>query len=476
MTDTATALSNFDGISYAKGAASLRQLATWVGEPAFRAGLNDFITGHRFGVAELADLLGSLSRTSGLDVFEWAQRWLRTSGVDTLLVERDANGTRLRHEGTRPHRLAVGVYGAGTGTERVEQLGEVLVGVAAAESVAAIDLVGVDVRRADLLLPNDRDLTFAKVRLDPSSLTALTERLGALPASLSRAVGWSSMRDLVRDAECDPMVYVDLVARHLPTENETAIVQGAFDFARRFVADRYLLPAKRDAAYALLASTARALLSKTMSSPASDLRLIAVRELVATSVEADADEIESWLAAGAVPGGPTLDSDLRWRALLRLSALGRVEEDRIDAEAQRDVSGNGPQGAARCTAARPTLGAKQRAWEVMFGDGVQSRLASPAIVRASAEGLWQPDQRDLLKPFVDRYFPAAVEVSARRGASIAVAVGHWGFPVHDTDEATLAAGVRALETPDITTPLRRRLGDHLDDLRRALRVRASAPS
>ncbi|MGH3324658.1 MAG: aminopeptidase N, partial [Streptomyces sp.] len=82
--DTAEALLNFDGISYAKGASALRQLVAWLGERGFLAGVNDHLTRHRFGNAALADFIDSMARASGRDVHGWAERWLRTTGVDTL--------------------------------------------------------------------------------------------------------------------------------------------------------------------------------------------------------------------------------------------------------------------------------------------------------------------------------------------------------------------------------------------------------
>jgi aminopeptidase N len=167
---------------------------------------------------------------------------------------------------------------------------------------------------------------------------------------------------------------------------------------------------------------------------------------------------------------------MRWRILLRLSVLGEVGEDRIAYWLAHDTSGEGPEQAARCRAALPDLGAKDAAWEVMFGAVVPSELASTYDVEATARGFWQPEQRDLLAPFVARYFDAAVEVAARRGSSVASAVGGPGFPFHDVDPVTLAAGRECLRRGSVTKALARVLEDQLDDLQRALRVRAYADS
>src|SRR5581483_11505798 len=113
--DADAALASYDDISYAKGAAALRQLVAWLGWPAFLAGVNDYFARYRFGSATLEDLLGSLDRAAGegADVGEWAASWLRSAGVDTLSVSRPAPPGLVgcvSHDGGRPHQLLIGVY------------------------------------------------------------------------------------------------------------------------------------------------------------------------------------------------------------------------------------------------------------------------------------------------------------------------------------------------------------------------------
>lgn len=113
--DTASALLNFDGISYAKGASALRQLVTWLGEKDFLAGINTHFDRHKFANAALADFIDSLASATERDVHAWADAWLRTTGVDTLrpTVTRGEEGTytlQVEHQGSRPHRIAVGLY------------------------------------------------------------------------------------------------------------------------------------------------------------------------------------------------------------------------------------------------------------------------------------------------------------------------------------------------------------------------------
>ncbi|WP_461029354.1 aminopeptidase N, partial [Streptomyces sparsus] len=239
--DTAAARLNFDGISYAKGASALRQLVSWLGPKNFLAGINEHFTRHRFGNATLADFLDSLAGSTDRDVHTWAGHWLRTTGVDTLTPEPGPGkepGTwqlDVRHDGSRPHRVLAGCYDrAPADPARLVLRDRVEVDVPQPPGRTALTLPG---PRPDLVLLNDQDLGYAKVRLDPDSWACAREALSGLPDPLSRAVVWNAARDMVRDGELPPAAYLEAAAAHLPRESDNAVVQGVLAFARHHVAD-----------------------------------------------------------------------------------------------------------------------------------------------------------------------------------------------------------------------------------------------
>ncbi|MFF4648402.1 aminopeptidase N [Streptomyces sp. NPDC001380] len=457
--DTASALLNFDGISYAKGASALRQLVAWLGEKDFLAGINDHFARHRFGNATLADFVDSLARATDRDVHAWAGQWLRTTGVDTLTAVVDAHPDAwtltLRRDGSRPHRVSVGVYDREPGDGRTLVLRERY-----ETDVPQAEPSPRPGARPALVVPNDLDLTYAKLRLDEASLEAVLRGLSAIPDGLTRAVVWNTLRDMLRDGDLAPADYLATAAAHLPQERDLAVVQGVLGFARLHVADHYLPAERRPAALAALAALARELLR----APDPGLRLAAARTLLST---AGPDDLRAWLADGAVPGGPDLDPDLRWRLLLRLAVLGAAGPADIDAELARDPSATGQEGAARCRAALPDPAAKEAAWAALFEDDALSNY----LFNATAQGFWQPEQHDLLRGFVPRYYPAAVSLAARRGAALAAAAARHAFPAHAVEPETLRLGEECLRTADPVPALRRGLADQLDDLARALRVR-----
>ncbi|MGY3201051.1 aminopeptidase N [Streptomyces sp. TE5632] len=466
--DTASALLNFDGISYAKGASALRQLVTWLGEKDFLAGINTHIDRHKFANATLADFIDSLASATDRDVHAWANAWLRTTGVDTLTPQLHTDNGHwhltIRHTDgdNRPHRITLGLYDHDLHDTRSLTPRTRLEADLPTHGDTTISAPG---PRPALLVLNDGDLTYAKIRFDDQSFQTIRTHLSGLPDPLTRAVVWNALRDAVRDGDLPPTTYLDIARTHLPHETDLALAQGALAFATTHIADRYITPEQRPAALTTLTDLCRDLIRRTEDGDHPDLRLIAVRHRIDTA--AHPHTIAAWLADGTVPGGPELDPELRWRILTRLAVLDATDETAIAAELAHDPSATGQQGAARCRAALPHEDAKARAWDAMFHTDDLSNY----LFTATAQGFWQPEQADLVRPYVARYYKDAVALAARRGPAIAEAAGHWAFPVHAVDPETLRLGEKCLRKADPTPALRRKLVDQLDDLARALRVR-----
>ncbi|MFD0413688.1 aminopeptidase N [Streptomyces sp. NPDC127108] len=466
--DTASAMLNFDGISYAKGASALRQLVAWLGEKDFLAGINAHFARHRFANATLADFIDNLASATDRDVHGWAQAWLRTTGVDTFRPTVTHSGREwtlaLDREGSRPHRVVVGVYDRDLSDGRSLVLRERYeTDVPSQEGPVARDG-----GRPALVVPNDQDLTYAKVRLDGVSQETVLASLSGVPDALTRAVLWNALRDMVRDGELAPAAYLEAARAHLPAESDLALVAGVLGFAGFAVADRYTPLDGRTAALATIGALCEDVIRRTEDGSQPGLRLIAVRGVIDSATQPE--PLATWLSQGAVPGGPELDPELRWQILDRLAALGAVDETAIAAELRRDPSATGQEGAARCRAALPDAGAKQQAWEAMF----ESDELSNYLFAATAQGFWQPEQEALVRTYVPRFFEDAVALAARRGPAIAEAAGRYAFPGFAVEEDTLRLGARCLERTDVLPALRRRLVDQLDDLERVLRVRRSA--
>ncbi|MEU4475400.1 aminopeptidase N [Micromonospora sp. NPDC023888] len=471
VADADEGLLNFDGISYAKGASVLRQLVAWLGDEAFLAGLNAHFAEHRFGNATLADLLISLSTASGRDLSGWAEVWLRRPQVNTLRAEVavDADGRYTdvavvqtapeSHPVLRPHRIGVGRYSV-DGTVQRDDLD--IDPAADGGRTALTALVGTPAAR--LLLLNDGDLTFAKVRLDPASADAVALMLPGLTDPLTRAILWGEALDAATDGERPVTGVVDLMAAALPAETEVIIAEDVLTLSRALV-DRYLDPLTRSAALVRIAGACHRLLD---GAPAGEsLQLAAARGWI--SATTDADLLVGWLAGRDVPAGLRVDAELRWAVLHRLVVLGAAGEAEIAAEAAADNSSTGAERAARCRAARPDPAAKKAAWDII----VQDTELSNRLLEATAEGFWQPEQAELTAAYVERYFTDMPTAARRRTPWTADRVAKLAFPRYAVAQPTREAAAALLARDDLTPGLRRVVTDADDDLRRALVARTA---
>ena len=477
----ADALLNFDGISYAKGASVLRQLVAWLGDEAFLAGLRAHITAHAFGNATLADLLAALAAASGRDLADWARVWLRTAGVSTLRpeVRLDAQG---RYESVaiaqtgpagrsgsepvlRPHRITVatGVPGEG-GALRLRDIIDVNVQGAR----TAVDaLTGLP--EADLLLVNDGDLTYAKIRLDPASLARLTGTLPATGDRLTRALLWGAAWDMTRDSELPATEFLGLCAAALPREDDVAIFARVVEYAVDHAIDRYLPPGERPAARQSLAAACRAALAGAQ--PGSGRQLVAARGLIRCAGQADAGWMRSWLDdPAAAPAGLVIDRELRWALHEQLAAQGALSAEEIAAEYAGDRTLTGATHAARCRALRPDPGAKARAWAQLIDDD----SLSTRLLAATADGFWRAGQDDLTGSYVERYVTDMPAMARRRVPDVAGHVARLAYPRYEVSDAAYARLSAMAAEQDLTPALRRELQDGNDDLARALAARALA--
>ena len=460
--DNRSALLNFDGISYAKGASVLRQLVATVGEDAFFSGVRAYLQRHAFGNTTFADLLVELETASGRRLDEWARAWLQTAGVSTLRTVVTEDAVQIRQEGgVRPHRMGVGLY---------DLLGDALVlrsrlDVEVHGELASLGLARVDL--PDLLLPNDGDLTFAKIRFDDRSLATVRRDLRRLADPLTRALCWSALWDACRDAELTADDFVAAVLANVDSEDDPGVLESLLAQARHAA----LFYTGHGAV--LLDALAQASLDAAFAAPAaSDLQLARVRAFAAVARGvAQASALQAMLEGRKVPAGLAVDTDLRWTLVVALAALGRLGDASVDAELGRDDTARGRLRALQARAAMPDADAKERAWGAAMHDPSLSNHETSSF----AAGFWQPGQEELLRPYVDRYVGELPDAWAARTPQVAGSLARGLFPAVLVEQEVLDA-TGALLDAQHSPGLRRLVAEQRDDLARALRARGcSAP-
>jgi len=460
---------NFDGITYAKGASVLKQLVAYVGRENFLDGVRKYFAAHAWGNATLADLLAALEETSGRDLAAWSADWLQTAGVNTLrpsysvdadgrfaefAVEQEAPAS---HPVLRSHRIAIGLYDR-TEAGIVRRL-RVETDVAGARTVVP-ELAGQP--RPDLVLVNDEDLTYAKIRLDDYSLRTLVDSIGTFTDSLPAALCWSAAWDMCRDGEMATRDYVTLVLSGISSVSDISVVQTLLRQASQAVR-RFADPGWRPTGLALMAST---LLDLLREAPAgSDAQLAYVRAFAGVATSTDDLALLTALLDGAVVlDGLTVDTDLRWALLWRLASRGAAGTEEIDAELARDATDAGERHAAACRAAIPAAEAKQEAWETLTGGAL-----TIAMFRAVLSGFVDPDQPALLECYREKYFEAVGDVWRNWSSAMAQDFVSGAYAVCAISPETVEMTDAYIRDANPPAALRRLLAEGRDDVLRALR-------
>jgi len=467
---------NFDGITYAKGASVLKQLVAYVGREPFVAALREYFKKHAWGNTTLADLLGELEKSSGRELTEWSKLWLETAGVNTLrpVFEVDGEGryssfaitqsATAEHPTLRPHRIGIGRYAvrSTTGAEGdvLERVGYDEVDIAG-DRTDIVELVGQE--QPDLLLLNDDDLAYGKIRLDERSLaTALSLPRGfteSLPRSLVLGATW----DMTRDAEMPARDFVRFVLESLPGETDSTLLRVLLGQAST-AARLYTAPEHRSEVAALLSSSLRSLAESAEAGSDAQFQLV---EAWAGSTADPADEgrLRALLTGQESLPGLSVDTELRWTFTKALAALGAADELEIAAELDRDPTSTGRERAAEALAARPTAEAKAAAW----AKAVERNDLPNQMVEAVSAGFRRSIDLSLLEPYVEKYHAMLVDAWGQRSVAIGERVVGGFYPfalasqeLKDASDAWLAAHA------DAAPGLVRTVAENRDTIGRAL--------
>ncbi len=476
MDDLDSVYENFDGITYAKGASALRQLVAWVGEENFLKGLKSYFDKHAWGNTELSDLLTELTISSGRDLETWTKLWLQSSGATLLrpLLETDGNKIITKAEiiqeppssppglppVLRPHRLAVGVYEKQNGklirTKRIEMDVE-------GNQTSIKELIGM--KQPDLILINDDDLTYAKIRLDETSLTTATKDISSIESSLSRALIWGAVWDMVRDAEVSTGKYLDLVLSGLAAETDIGLVQQVLMQCRSAI-DVYADRKNRTNYNIKLADGLLTLLEKAESGSDRQLALIRTFSAVATTPE-QINKVANLLDGQEVVDGLKVDTDLRWTLLRRLVVTGTRGSEAIEQELKRDDTAMGREHAVGARSAIPTLQSKQIAWDL-----VTTNTSMPnSEIHSALAGLSYVDHAEIMKNFIDAYFDSVKELWNARTHEIGQSLVTGLFPSSNISQEVIEKSDKFLSlNKELAVGARRIIVEQRDAISRALKA------
>jgi aminopeptidase N len=465
---------NFDGITYAKGASVIKQLVAYVGIEPFVAGLRAYFTKHAWGNATFDDLLSALEAASGRELRKFAAQWLETAQVNTLRPEITLaeDGTYAsvavlqqateKHPTLRPHRIGIGLYdltdeGALVRREHIE------VDVDGARSEIP-SLAGLPA--ADVLLLNDEDLTYAKLRLDERSMATVVDHIAEFDNSLARALCWAAAWDMVRDGELAARDYIRMVTRGLASEKDINLVTATLGQARSvlaFYADQAWAPE----GWRRLARCAER--AAAQAEPGSGFQLAWARAYAASARQAgDLAVLADWLRGENVPAGLAIQSDLRWSLLHSLVANNAAGPDEIEAELEGDRTASGERQAALARALVATPESKAETWRRL----VEDRQLPNWLQRSLLQGFQHPAQIELTSPYAAEFFRIVDDIWAALDSEPAQDFVALAYPAYQVSEETVALTDAWLAREGSPAPLRRLIAEGRDGVLRALKARA----
>ncbi len=451
--DAASALQNFDGISYAKGAAVLKQLAAHLGDEVFLTGLRDYVDRFSYGNATFSDLIAAWGRAGAVGLPDWAHAWLRTTGMDTLDVASAEVGVRVvasAPAGTpvRPHTVRPGAV---TADGTLTLLDEIAVNQ---QPSPVLSLPSETV----LVVPDARDETWAKIRFGPDGWPAVAAVLPRLGDESAAVVVFNAIRDAVRNAELDPAVALELFEGAIPAQSDELICHSVLGFALQQLAGSYASRAQRPERLARVRRLVEEVLSR--SEPGSDRQLVAFRLAIRTAE--DLERLSRWYAGTDLPHGVELDPELAWAVVERRCALNGDLTLLADAR-QRDLSASGRVHAARAQALLPDPDAKAAAWTLLM----EPSTAAAYEVYATAEGFWDAGRGELTDAYVPRYFSEIGDTVRFREGWALSEVAAEAFPRFAADASSMDLAEAALDG-ELAPPVRRAVVDGADRLRRAV--------
>jgi aminopeptidase N len=463
---------NFDGITYAKGASVIKQLVAYVGLDAFLAGLRAYFGKHAWGNATFDDLLTELETASGRELRKFAAQWLETAQVNTLrpVLEIGADGAYTRvvvqqeapsaYPTLRTHRIGVGLYDVQGDRLVRRDLLELDVSGEATEIPA---LAGVPA--ADVLLLNDDDLTYAKLRLDERSMATVVQHIAGFDSSLARALCWAAAWDMVRDAELAARDYVALVCSGLPAERDINLTTATLRQAQTALT-MYADPEWAPTGWADLAATARTALDA--AEPGSGFQLAWARAFLGSARGSDdLDVLRGWLTGDGVPAGLTVDTELRWSLLQALAAQGAATDAEIGRELDGDRTASGEREAAYARALLPTTENKARVWERLTGVEELPNW----LHRSLLQGFQHSTQVALTAPYAPRFFDVVDDLWKRSDSEPAQEFVMLAYPAYQVSPETVALTDAWLAADGHNPSLRRLVAEGRDGVVRALKAR-----
>ncbi len=247
--DTQQAFANFDGITYGKGAASLKLLHYNIGDSNFQKGLDYYFKKFAEKNTVLSDFVGSLEKTSGKDLKDWRSKWLQTASLNTVKVNLSCSAGLIsslsleqshkpEYPVIRPHSTQVALFNIKNNSPVLTETHKI------SFSGKKIKMDWVTGKPCpDIVYPNYGDYAYFKSSLNQNSINNLVKYLPKEKDSHLRDMYLKTLWEMVRDGELGTYTFARVYKDNLKSENNGIIFNGM-----RFITESllYYLPKKTE--------------------------------------------------------------------------------------------------------------------------------------------------------------------------------------------------------------------------------------
>ena len=471
--DTDQTFLNFDGITYGKGAAVIKQLVKTIGMPAFKSGMQRYMAEHAFSNTTLDDWLESLGEAVDQDLRGWADSWLETAQHNSIQIHRtgstDDQNMMLVSQSAPDEFPTIRSH-------TLELLAGDLVDsvfTSATHDIVVTDQtnqINISNNTADFLFPNFGDHGYVQVILDPESLEFVKQHLEKITDPLLRMQVWQSLWEMVRNQELSSLDYIRIATEKVKIENDLELIQVIIEqlgaAVSRYVPEEVKLSEARN-----LFALAKSQLAVAQNS---DERILWGRAMFGFAI-ADDDISESLdiINGKASIKEFTPDQDMRWGVITSAIAAGFENAQSLVAEElANDPTDRGERAALRANTSVPNRETKDQAWNKFTSGSGYGSLHQTA---AAMSGFLWWKQVDLLTPYVERFFSEVTQVFETEENHFAQSYFGSLFPGYLVDYDLLEKSNSLLEkTPSENQLLRRMLLEANDNLSRAIKCREYA--
>lgn len=487
------AFNNFDGITYGKGAAVMKQLAFYIGDNAFRKALQVYFKKYAFKNAVLDDLLNEFQaqvpkETFNNNLMEWKKTWLQSKGVDTISSKftcKDGHFDLFEVSAqfapgspVKDHALIGSLFKLTNNKLRLISTPQIIFN----KGTASVGVTGLEC--PDIAFPNYLDYGYFKVNLDETSLENIKKHISKLDDSFTRLMLWNTLWQMVRDQKISIFEYLNFAEANLPLEKDFKILRvvtrqlsgGGYNGrnnvlffhptdSRGDIQKKSLLSRKIESLY---------LGRLEKSKPGSDDQKLWFENYLNVAQSPIAQQkLLDWMSGKWVISGLKADPELRWTALGKLCMKDHSRaSELVNKELARDSSDRGKKSSLYCMSSFSDIANKNKWWtEITNENSSYSHSDKKSIMK----GLFPDEQKQFIgSQFSTKYFDVLKDTKTERSEHFWSDFAQYAGPDSCQNEMRQKYAALIKENANLSPVVVKEIKEIIDDGERCEKIRTKA--